>query len=169
MTRAAYEPLLRKLVRENCVNCRFVTGTVTGVVPGADGRIQSITYRQSSHSTTLTTQTADLVIGVSVINIRATDGEDLIMSPDCSGRLHAGVGWLEHAGCGVSASKLQESYNPHTRYTSSEFIVDPAVLAEMVPGGFDRSRTFLLFLLVPVRGENRYFALWQYEGNRRED
>jgi hypothetical protein len=64
ITRAAYEPLLRRLVRERCPNVDFLTGIVTGVTPAADRRkLESVTFRPDSSSANTEIQAADLVIG----------------------------------------------------------------------------------------------------------
>ena len=67
MSRGAYETLLRGLVAR-ISNVRFVKGTVTGVKPSSEDsrKVESVSYRAGGDSETITTQTAQLIIGTPV-------------------------------------------------------------------------------------------------------
>jgi hypothetical protein len=76
---------------------------------------------------------------------------------------HAGLTWLKRAGYSLP---VKESYNPHLRYSTTEFTIDPARMAHIIPRGFDASICYLLYVANRIDKENRLFAMTQIENNR---
>jgi hypothetical protein len=148
MTRAAHETLLRRLVKRHCPSVQFVTGTVTGVTRSSntDTTLSGVTYR-AGKDTTPATLNADLII-------------------DCTGVTHAGLAWLQRAGFALDKDAIRDSYNPHMRYTSSEFQVSPAALDKILPVDHDRSQPALIFLAPAPGVEYRYLCILRSEANR---
>jgi hypothetical protein len=68
MTRLAFEPFLRSLVREHCPNVHFVSGTVIGINldPLNASVVESVSYRSGGVSGTIEVQPAQLAIGQSL-------------------------------------------------------------------------------------------------------
>jgi hypothetical protein len=65
MSRVAYEPFLRNLVKRHCPNVRFVQGTVTGLnlAPGDIMRVDSVLYRVGMDMRNKEEIAAELVVG----------------------------------------------------------------------------------------------------------
>jgi hypothetical protein len=149
MTRAAHETLVRRLVVQHCPNVKFVTGTVTGVLRSPTSQsLSGVTYRTPSNTTPNTIDAA-LVI-------------------DCTGATHAGLIWLERAGflSSLPKEKIVDTYNPHMRYTSSEFHISNEALDKILPAGHDRAQPALIFLAPAPGVETRYLCILRSEGDR---
>lgn len=61
-----------------------------------------------------------------------------------------------------------ETYNPHMRYYTVEFEVDPAVMQKICPQGFDDTTTWLLSTYNHIDKEQKMMAICQVEHNRSE-
>lgn len=88
-----------------------------------------------------------------------------LIDADCSGATHAGSTWLKRAGFSLPPT---ETYNPHMRYGTTEFSVDPAVMNKIIPTGFDSSTSYITVLINKLDRENKMLAINQIEGNRSE-
>jgi hypothetical protein len=90
MSRFGYEPLLRKLVRDNTDNVEWINASVTGLEVSADKqRVTSVSYRVKDSQETKRVA-ADFVV-------------------DATGPACAGVGWLKQNGI---AQPKKIFYNP---------------------------------------------------------
>lgn len=87
------------------------------------------------------------------------------MGIDCSGVTHAGVTWLKRAGYTAPAKQV---YNPHMRYYTIEYEVNPEIMRKICPQGFDRDHIFLLFTYNSLDKESRMIGVTQIEHDRRE-
>lgn len=84
---------------------------------------------------------------------------------DCSGPGHAGLTWLKHAGF---QPPVKEAYNPHLRYYTTEFAVDPTIMAKIIPHGFDRSTPYILLNTNKLDRDDKMLAITQIEDSRSE-
>lgn len=87
------------------------------------------------------------------------------MASDCSGPTQGGLQWLKRAGFSVPK---KEVYNPHMRYWTLEYTVDPAIMAKFVVKDFDKTTGWLLFNFPSIKQEQRISMIEQIENNRRE-
>ncbi|KZS94231.1 hypothetical protein SISNIDRAFT_549413 [Sistotremastrum niveocremeum HHB9708] len=138
VNRHTYETLLRKLVKRDCDNIEYVTGTVVGI-------------------NTITSSTRDRV--ESAI-IRSKDGvetiEPTLLVVDCTGPASAALKWVS-----TPAKPLQvprDTYDPKMFYTTCEFKVDPAAMAKVpIPGGYANSRVILVYTPDPRIARNTLY------------
>ena len=99
LSRARFEPLLRRLVKERYPNVRFSRGTVTGIVLDTDKRrVTAVEYTGENGKR---------------INLRCA------MFVDCTGAARMGVKWLQKAG--LPPPKVF-TYDARQRYGFSKFI-----------------------------------------------
>ena len=63
---------------------------------------------------------------------------------------------------------MKEAYNPHLRYCTTEFAVDPTILAKVIPHGFDRSTPCILLNATKLDRDDTMLAITQIEDNRNE-
>lgn len=65
MTRLAYEPFLRGLVKMHCPSVRFVQGTVTGLNLASENSkcVESVSYRTGTDVNSKQSISAKLVVG----------------------------------------------------------------------------------------------------------
>lgn len=161
MSRTAYENLLRCLVAR-VPNVRFMKGTVSAVTPSPEdqGRISSVTYRGEDGKST-EVENAEVVVGMSVLDV--PDNTVHLRLADCSGLSHSGLTWLKRAGY---HPPTKQTYNPHMRYYTVEFTVDPTVMQKLCPTGFDKTTPVLLFTFNFLDKEQRIFGFMQIEHNR---
>ena len=168
MSRSAYETLLRRLV-VRIPNVRFIKGNVTGVTPSAGDskRLDSVTYRSTDDPKALSVQKAQLVIGAhspslpQLCQIKSFSQ----CATDCSGSSHAGYTWLKRANF---STPVKEVYNPHLRYYTTEFSVDPTIMSKILPHGFDPSVPFIIVNANHLDNEERALAITQIENNRSQ-
>lgn len=94
LTRALFEPLLRRLVKERYPNVRFLRGTVTGIVLDTDKRrVSAVEYTIENERRIMKVRCALFV--------------------DCAGVARMGVKWLQKAG--LPPPKVS-SYDAQLRY-----------------------------------------------------
>ena len=121
LSRAKFEPLLRKLVVEHRKNVRIVNGLVTGFLrKGDDKNLTGVTYTTGSADTT--EQSASLVV-------------------DCSGPAMVGLKALRRL---VNSEAFQTiSYSPKIRYATVTFKVKEDIKDRLpIPGGYNTAGWF---------------------------
>lgn len=163
-SRGAYETLLRRLIL-SIPNVLFVDGTIMEVKQSDEilGKLEQVIYRTNTGA--LATQEATLVVGKSLVCVLFV--EYMLITwmciPDCTGPGHAGTTWLKRAGFSVPH---KESYNPHLRYYTAEYNIDPMVMAKILPGGFDRSKPYIMLNGNKLDRDGKVLAITQIEDDR---
>ncbi|KZS95632.1 hypothetical protein SISNIDRAFT_483856 [Sistotremastrum niveocremeum HHB9708] len=140
LSRPAYETLLRKLVRKNCDNVEFVIGTVTGMDIDVDGPSQGLEGAGTGHR-------------VQSVTIRSKDGvettEPALLLIDCTGPVSASLKWLSASSKPVKVPR--DIYDPKMYYTSCEYYVDPAIMANIqIPRGYSKIPVVYVFVPDPA-------------------
>ncbi|KAJ6524925.1 hypothetical protein B0H10DRAFT_2205951 [Mycena sp. CBHHK59/15] len=158
LTRAGYEPLLRRLVldRGTYPNIEFMTGTVTDVRadPIDPSRLSKVLVRTESGMQEFA---AALVA-------------------DCTGTARAGMKWLERNGYGYSATylagqipldKLKISIDQKLRYTSMLFRITPAFHDRLpFPAHLKDVKSVYTFLEDDLDKGRGFFVLTRPDGNQ---
>lgn len=120
LSRAKFEPLLRKLVVERRKNIRIIRGLVTGLVTKGDTKhLTGVTYMTGSDTIS---QMASLVI-------------------DCSGPVRVGLKALRRL---VNSEGFEtKTYSPNIRYATVTFKVKQDIKARLpLPRGYDTAGWF---------------------------
>ena len=128
LSRARFEPLLRKLVVERRKNIRIVNGLVTGLLAKGDTkRLTDVTYKTGSDTIE---QKATLVV-------------------DCSGPARVGLKALKRlAG---SEGFETKTYSPNIRYATVTFKVREDIKDRLpIPGGYSTAGWFYTHLSMGV-------------------
>jgi hypothetical protein len=128
LSRAKFEPLLRKLVVEHRKNIRIVSGLVTGLLTKGDTKnLTGVTYTAGSDTTE---QSATLVV-------------------DCSGPAMVGLKALRRL---VNPEAFQtKTYGPKIRYATVTFNVKEDIRDRLpIPGGYNTAGWFYTHLSLGV-------------------
>ncbi|KAJ7051149.1 hypothetical protein C8F01DRAFT_646332 [Mycena amicta] len=110
MRRSTMQKLLHRLLLKTMAragNVRVIAGTVRGVVPTEDLR------------------------SLKAVRIRLPDGsqqmlDDVALVVDCTGRIQAGLKWLQSAGYSIPDT-IRRSYDPNLAYVTWAFRLSPEV------------------------------------------
>ena len=128
LSRAKFEPLLRRLVVERRKNIRIISGLVTGLVTKGDTKkLTGVTY----------------TIGPDTIE------QGAYMVIDCSGPARVGLKALKRVV--NSEGFATETYNPHIRYATVTFKVKADIKDRLpIPGGYQTAGWFYTHLALGV-------------------
>jgi hypothetical protein len=128
LSRAKFEPLLRRLVVERRKNIRIVNGLVTGLLAKGDSKkLTGVTYTMGSDAKE---QNATLVV-------------------DCSGSSRAGLKALRRL---VGSEGFEtKTYSPNVRYATVTFKVKEHIKNLLpIPGGYNTAGWFYIHLSMGV-------------------
>ncbi|KZT41427.1 hypothetical protein SISSUDRAFT_981801 [Sistotremastrum suecicum HHB10207 ss-3] len=154
VSRPAYETLLRKLVKNNCDNVEFVTGTVTGINIDVDGPSQGL-------------EGAGTGDRIQSVVIRSKEGvetaEPALLLADCTGPSLAALKWVSTPAKPLKVPK--DVYDPKMYYTTCEYNIEPAKFEKVhFPGGFANASVIYNFL-PDSRMERRVLLVFKRENN----
>ena len=138
LSRAKFEPLLRKLVVEHRKNIRIVNGLVTGFLRKGDTKnLTDVTYTTGSADTT--EQSATLVV-------------------DCSGPAMAGLKALRRLVNSAEAFQTS-SYSPKIRYATVTFKVKEEIKDRLpIPGGYNNAGWFYTHMSIGTIDRSIFFG-----------